>query len=204
MKIASSLKMLACAVSALALNTAANATVYEFSVVGNGQTYKWFMDLDPTVYAGNTDPALETFDPWSGLGFYVTNVQGSFDGFASYAANVFFYVPDGNGDAGLSLEDPYGSNLSLYFGGSQLFQGTELAPSFLPTDGTLGSTSSPWTLIDDNGDSYTFSIEDCGCTPTGAVPEPATWGMMIAGFGIMGAALRSRRLRVSFGGKAVA
>jgi hypothetical protein len=27
----------------------------------------------------------------------------------------------------------------------------------------------------------------------GAVPEPATWGMMIAGFGMMGAALRTRR-----------
>lgn len=30
----------------------------------------------------------------------------------------------------------------------------------------------------------------------GAVPEPATWGMMIAGFGLMGAAMR-RRARVS-------
>lgn len=26
-----------------------------------------------------------------------------------------------------------------------------------------------------------------------AVPEPATWGMMIAGFGVMGAAMRTRR-----------
>ncbi len=30
------------------------------------------------------------------------------------------------------------------------------------------------------------------------VPEPATWALMIAGFGLAGAALRSRRSRVSF------
>jgi hypothetical protein len=31
-----------------------------------------------------------------------------------------------------------------------------------------------------------------------AVPEPATWGMMIAGFGLVGAAMRRRRIRVAF------
>ncbi len=30
-------------------------------------------------------------------------------------------------------------------------------------------------------------------TPSGAVPEPATWGLMIMGFGLSGVALRSRR-----------
>ena len=34
--------------------------------------------------------------------------------------------------------------------------------------------------------------------PGGAVPEPATWAMMIAGFGIAGAALRRRKVAVSF------
>ena len=32
----------------------------------------------------------------------------------------------------------------------------------------------------------------------GAVPEPATWGMMIAGFAIVGSAMRRRKLAVSF------
>ncbi|QQV79065.1 PEPxxWA-CTERM sorting domain-containing protein [Sphingomonas aliaeris] len=37
-------------------------------------------------------------------------------------------------------------------------------------------------------------------TDIGSVPETATWGMMIAGFGIMGAAMRTRRrsAKVSF------
>jgi hypothetical protein len=30
-------------------------------------------------------------------------------------------------------------------------------------------------------------------TDLGAVPEPATWGMMIIGFGAMGSAMRARR-----------
>ena len=29
-------------------------------------------------------------------------------------------------------------------------------------------------------------------TPSGAVPEPATWAMLIAGFGLVGASLRRR------------
>lgn len=39
-------------------------------------------------------------------------------------------------------------------------------------------------------------------TVAGAVPEPATWGMMILGFGLAGAALRRRRIatRVSHAG----
>jgi hypothetical protein len=36
---------------------------------------------------------------------------------------------------------------------------------------------------------------------SGAVPEPATWAMMIAGFGMTGAALRRRpTVKVSFAG----
>lgn len=35
---------------------------------------------------------------------------------------------------------------------------------------------------------------DVGGTP-GGVPEPATWALMLAGFGLMGAALRGRRAR---------
>lgn len=40
-----------------------------------------------------------------------------------------------------------------------------------------------------------------GAPPTGSVPEPASWAMMIAGFGLVGGALRNRRkTTVSFAG----
>jgi PEP-CTERM motif len=42
-----------------------------------------------------------------------------------------------------------------------------------------------------------FSLN--GINPNGAVPEPATWAMMIAGFGVIGTAMRRRRrVAVSF------
>lgn len=48
---------------------------------------------------------------------------------------------------------------------------------------------------------YLFTVRNGSVTvPTtpGAVPEPATWAMMIAGFGLAGAALRRRNLAVTF------
>ena len=36
-------------------------------------------------------------------------------------------------------------------------------------------------------------------TMPSAVPEPATWAMMITGFGLAGTAIRSRRRRLAFG-----
>lgn len=41
------------------------------------------------------------------------------------------------------------------------------------------------------------TIEALGGTP--GVPEPASWGLMIAGFGLVGGAMRRRVARVSFG-----
>jgi len=35
-------------------------------------------------------------------------------------------------------------------------------------------------------------------TPGGGVPEPAAWGMLIGGFGLAGAAMRTRRTKVAF------
>jgi hypothetical protein len=45
-----------------------------------------------------------------------------------------------------------------------------------------------------------FKIANLVVTPTGAVPEPATWAMMIVGFGLVGFAMRSskRRSNVKF------
>jgi PEP-CTERM motif len=45
-------------------------------------------------------------------------------------------------------------------------------------------------------DDFTFDVRAVASPPNGAVPEPATWGMMLAGFGIVGAAMRRRSRRV--------
>jgi hypothetical protein len=55
--------------------------------------------------------------------------------------------------------------------------------------GLFGEASSPRAF---NG---TLSY----ATVAGAVPEPASWALMIAGFGLVGAAMRRRSVRVAFG-----
>ncbi|MDO6413576.1 PEPxxWA-CTERM sorting domain-containing protein [Sphingomonas sp. BIUV-7] len=50
---------------------------------------------------------------------------------------------------------------------------------------------------------YTYQIESNNMQTTlsleNAVPEPATWAMFIGGFGLIGAAMRRRKVRVAFG-----
>jgi hypothetical protein len=129
--------------------------------------------------------------------------------------------PDNNGDRFLAIEngsftvnfasavqffsfslgtlDSYNS-LTLNFADntSQTFFGTQIIGA--PTAGPLNSTVSGRASFDLGGQAgilsavfsstqAAFEIDDLAS----AVPEPATWGMMILGFGIVGSQLRRRR-----------
>ncbi|WP_241491759.1 choice-of-anchor E domain-containing protein [Sphingomonas endophytica] len=91
-----------------------------------------------------------------------------------------------NGDVG-------DTSFSLLPSSSQLRQ---LSGSCFVT--TSGSPSSPAGEDFCGSASYklTFDYTPAGA-PTGAVPEPATWAMMLAGFATTGAALRRRRRRAA-------
>lgn len=65
--------------------------------------------------------------------------------------------------------------------GTSLFNNTTLA--------SLGLTIGSYVFNVSNGDTVTVNIGPVAA----AVPETATWAMMIAGFGMMGAAMRTRR-----------
>ena len=54
------------------------------------------------------------------------------------------------------------------------------------------------TLLSFNVDPFTTNVDGVLDNVTAAVPEPATWAMMIAGFGLAGAALRRRRVSVVY------
>lgn len=56
---------------------------------------------------------------------------------------------------------------------------------------TSGSFFGEDTIQTDN---WVYSLVDTG----GSVPEPATWAMMIGGFGVIGGAMRRRTTKVSF------
>jgi PEP-CTERM motif len=87
----------------------------------------------------------------------------------------------------------------VLFGGVSLFSATN-APAFnFTTFSTTSVASSASTALTFNfrNDPSFFSLDNVAVTAiapvTGAVPEPATWAMMLIGFGGMGVSLRRRR-----------
>jgi hypothetical protein len=68
--------------------------------------------------------------------------------------------------------------------GNQVAAGTN---GLFRVDGDAGQVFTGMTL---QSSGYSFEIDNLA---TGAVPEPATWAMMIVGMGLVGMSLRSRR-----------
>jgi PEP-CTERM motif len=106
--------------------------------------------------------------------FGFNNVAGIYDGVAGVASTINF----GEGlDASLNILAP-GLGFTQ-FAGLALFTGTAYNPIFTPGTYTL-----PNAFLG-NG---TLTISSVA-----GVPEPGVWAMMIAGLGMMGAAMRSRK-----------
>ncbi|UAK26472.1 PEPxxWA-CTERM sorting domain-containing protein [Sphingomonas nostoxanthinifaciens] len=79
--------------------------------------------------------------------------------------------------------------------------------NYFPTPGT-GGLSSAYQVAETNTGNVesifvkngTISCTGPSCTITSGVPEPASWAMMLSGFGLLGGAMRRRqRTTVSFG-----
>lgn len=97
---------------------------------------------------------------------------------------------DSNGLGGVSAPSGFNINGTFY----AVAEPVGSAPSFLSVGGLdfVGDTlivtavrKSAWLMLSE----VTFA------GPSGAVPEPATWAMMILGFGFVGGAMRSARRR---------
>ena len=159
------------AAMAFAVSSPASAEPLLFSFSGPSGTASFQLDSNPTPDFSSTFIGSDQF------GF--NNVAGTFGGIPGTASVISF----GSGSifASLSITAP---NLGFtQFSGPALFTGTRTDPVF--------STGS-FTLINPffgNGNLVISQIQ-------GAVPEPATWAMMMLGFGGLGFAMR-RRAKVS-------
>ncbi len=90
----------------------------------------------------------------------------------------------------------FGSN-GIAFNGVNFYTSDEQAHRVSKWD--LSGNFISFAALDPNSryENWTFASQDIVVNP---VPEPATWGLMLAGFGIVGGAMRRRqRTSVSFG-----
>lgn len=123
------------------------------------------------------DPSVGTVTGGSSTGF--TFLGGGLDASGCNSAGNFFCFANN----GYTL--PGGSTASI---------------NFSVTDNTAGAWSSsnfnlPDFKIDWTGSKNNYDLVSLGIPVDGPLPEPATWAMMLVGFGGIGMAVRRRRQR---------
>lgn len=122
----------------------------------------------------------------------------TFDTVAGTAYTVNYFFAEQQGD------DPAQRFAVSVNGGAAVYSGTPALNAWTAGPAlTFLGTGSPTTLTfqdatpSDAGGGSNLALDGISLTAVGAapgaVPEPATWAMMMAGFGAMGAALRRRQ-----------
>jgi hypothetical protein len=196
---------------ALIAASAAHAATFTSSALFNASTTGLTVEDYSSYAAGTLVPdgsslgALTySFSTGAGLGGVVTNVYNSFSGNSLAAKQVagplsnadFFYnnesvtvtFPTAVTAVGIfsNTNLPISASLSTASGGAVTVFTTYDTATF----GFLGLTSStPFTSATFTSSTYNIPEIEYGA----AVPEPATWALMLIGVGGLGAGLRSRR-----------
>lgn len=160
------------AISTLGAATPAAAAQYVFSFSTNQALFGGAQTGSGVL----TTSDVLTTSPLNMMGYAVTSISGTLNGSAINGLSGFqgsnnFYYTSGNfvDGSGIGFTTVAGTSASLYFASAvQRFQLTTVSPF---STGYVTATSS---LV-------------------AAVPEAATWAMMLIGFGMTGAALRYRR-----------
>ncbi len=132
----------------------------------NGTTMSVIGDYNNQYYRSNSDS-------YSEIATFVTGRTSVFNDFNYLNVDFLSDGPAGDGVT-IDLNAPY-------------------AQVFDPNDGVGGT----FLYYAPDNSNYSFAAltgETLNITLAGGVPEPASWAMMIAGFGMVGGALRRRRV----------
>lgn len=136
-------------------------------------TYVFNLTGDKTAnFTINTEAMKPVLD---GTTYQYNSVKGTFQGFATTASSIRFYD---SGSSGGFRVDALNNSVLIDAFGPQLFSSSSNNLVF-----NLGNFS----LTNAGAGSLRLSIT------AAAVPEPATWAMMLLGFGMVAGAARYRR-----------
>jgi hypothetical protein len=159
---------------ALALSAPASAATL---AVGDGWTLFGFGATNSSIYDVATGDATYDFTLTQAALLDVTDAFDFGDTFSFSNFGVKF------ADTGAFDSIDYTNNPDIAFAGTSYSKG-----SFLLSAGTYSISGIATASPSGAGGSFIR----LSAVPTAAVPEPATWGMMILGFGLIGGAMRRR------------
>jgi hypothetical protein len=143
----------------------AEAAIFNFDLNGS---YNASFGIDTDLLT----PPSESGDDY----FLIENIAGVFDGLRQVAPSIQFSTAAANGGFTIELAD--GEFLGFF--GLPLFTGSTMLPQL---------TTGTFTLASDFDSSQSFLTITAAAA---AVPEPASWAMMLAGFGAVGFTMRRR------------
>ena len=195
---------LAATCSALVIAPNASATTINFDNLGNGVvvtnqyagvTFSSITGSQILTTAQNLGSTLPNFI-CSGIGAAINCTDPVFVNFTTAVSGLSF-VAVGDNSTGVN-------GAVKLFGGNALLgtvniigDGNALTPYLVNLGAFNGITRIEITTTDVPGglgyDDFTFTVG-----AVGAVPEPASWTMMIAGFGMVGGAMRRRSQKAIF------
>jgi hypothetical protein len=161
-----------------------------FTAVGVGDTNSYFVPVGfPTVNAVVLDSLTLTIGGNSVVGLeptvFFTNPPVNVAGFNSFHPGAPFDILS---VLGLSFATPNSYDALGNFGPAAVaVSGSQTGPGLF----AYATNAGPAYFIRVNIDSFEAVL-----SPAGGVPEPGSWSLMIAGFGLAGAALR-RKAKVS-------
>ncbi len=163
------LGMTAAAMAAIAVP--ASAAQYMFSFSGLGRTASGILTTTDVPFASRGETAVT-----------ITGITGTINGLAITGLNGFV-----------------GSDNLYYLTGPSFVDGSGLG--FTASDGTqtslfFQSSAASYRITTLTGGFASGSVT-ASSSAVAAVPETATWGMMILGFGMIGGAVRSRKTKTA-------
>jgi len=151
-----------------------------FTFSSSGGSYSWVLDASPTVSSLYTYTTVDSNNvTTTNVGGFVVNAPSSFP-----TSQVVFY--SGILGGGFSDSTPKQSIIN-FDTTSQLYTGGESNPTF-----TLGLFPGINETCGTSTSSCAGTLKISAITPIAAVPEPETYGMMMAGLGLMGFMVRRK------------